>query len=269
MKSLISISVAGSLALAAVTAHAAITVPNSTSVSGDVLLYGAIYNSAGTVLGGYIGDTGVSVDSIVSGTKPATSLGSDSNLATFLGEATAGTTIMWSVVGGGAKSDGTAQFVTTTSTGINPAINESTVGTWVSSLGTNLRTINGGSTSLQLSSTNTAFTTDLTTLDGIGYNPNGTTVDMSGWGGGNQFNFIKTVVGSGATSFGSNTLYTVTAPGFNGITLATSTPAYTVTLTTSGLTYTAISAVPLPAAVWLLGSGLLGLVGVARRKIAA
>ncbi len=30
-----------------------------------------------------------------------------------------------------------------------------------------------------------------------------------------------------------------------------------------------VSAVPVPAAVWLFGSGLLGLVGVARRKIAA
>jgi hypothetical protein len=30
-----------------------------------------------------------------------------------------------------------------------------------------------------------------------------------------------------------------------------------------------ISQVPLPAAVWLFGSGLLGLVGIARRKKAA
>jgi hypothetical protein len=37
---------------------------------------------------------------------------------------------------------------------------------------------------------------------------------------------------------------------------------------TSGLTYTptGISTVPLPAAAWLFGSGLLGLIGVARRK---
>jgi hypothetical protein len=43
-------------------------------------------------------------------------------------------------------------------------------------------------------------------------------------------------------------------------------------LSTSGdLTYTiaGVSAVPLPAAVWLLGSGLLGLAGIGRRKKAA
>lgn len=38
-------------------------------------------------------------------------------------------------------------------------------------------------------------------------------------------------------------------------------------LTAAGmLTYSAPSAVPVPAAVWLFGSGLIGLVGVARRK---
>ena len=41
-----------------------------------------------------------------------------------------------------------------------------------------------------------------------------------------------------------------------------------MSLTANGLVYTpATGTVPLPAAVWLLGSGLLGLAGVARRKI--
>jgi hypothetical protein len=36
----------------------------------------------------------------------------------------------------------------------------------------------------------------------------------------------------------------------------------------TNLTYGAVSAVPVPAAIWLFGSGLIGLVGVARRKTA-
>jgi hypothetical protein len=41
-------------------------------------------------------------------------------------------------------------------------------------------------------------------------------------------------------------------------------------LSAAGLTLTGSgSAVPLPAAVWLFGSGLLGLAGVARRKAKA
>jgi hypothetical protein len=266
MNNLIKLSAAGSLALAGVAAHATVAIPNSTNVSGDVLLYAAIYNGS-TVVDGYFGDTGVSVDSVVGGTKPGNfASSSDANLATFLGEATAGTTIMWSVIGGGAKpSDGTAEFVTTTSGGINASISQNTLAGWVQGLAQNLGTING---SVLTSGGNTAHTTDLSQLDGIGYNPAGTSNDATNWFGGNQNNFITSA--GGGTSFGSTTLYTVTASEVGGGgSLATSKGVYTVSLTSTGLTYTAISSVPLPAAVWLLGSGLLGLAGVARRKIAA
>ena len=41
---------------------------------------------------------------------------------------------------------------------------------------------------------------------------------------------------------------------------------YNANFDITSMTVTGVSAVPVPAAVWLLGSGLLGLVGVARRK---
>lgn len=43
-------------------------------------------------------------------------------------------------------------------------------------------------------------------------------------------------------------------------------PNYNANFDIASLTVTSISAVPVPAAVWLFGSGLLGLVGIARRK---
>lgn len=41
-----------------------------------------------------------------------------------------------------------------------------------------------------------------------------------------------------------------------------------VSVETGGSVYSSIQSVPVPAAAWLLGSGLLGLIGVARRKVA-
>lgn len=55
------------------------------------------------------------------------------------------------------------------------------------------------------------------------------------------------------------------ANSFAGAPIATWTLAADGTLSFNG-TEPQVSAVPIPAAAWLLGSGLLGLVGVARRK---
>jgi hypothetical protein len=40
-------------------------------------------------------------------------------------------------------------------------------------------------------------------------------------------------------------------------------------LTTTSLTFAAPAAVPLPAAVWMFGAGLMGMLGLTRRKVAA
>ena len=42
--------------------------------------------------------------------------------------------------------------------------------------------------------------------------------------------------------------------------------SYSINLDLTSLTFTAVSSVPVPAAVWLFGSGLVGLAGVARRR---
>jgi hypothetical protein len=258
MNSLIKISAVGSLALGGVAAHAAIVVPTSSNKPGDVLLFADIFNGT-TLVDGYVGDTQVTVDSVVGGKNPGNYLASgDSALSAFLGEATAGTTVLWSVLGGGFKSGGTAaEFVTTSSTNKVNGTNGGELLSWVTGLNEQVNTINGF-----IGTATSTHTTNISTTSGIGYNPPGLVNDASNWWGGNQ----PTVV----TGLGSSaTLFAVTAAGQGGINTATATPEFTVSLTSSGLTYTAISTVPLPAAVWLLGSGLLGLVGVARRKIAA
>ena len=43
-------------------------------------------------------------------------------------------------------------------------------------------------------------------------------------------------------------------------------PGFNANFDITDLTITSVTPVPVPAAVWLFGSGLLGLVGVARRK---
>ena len=57
--------------------------------------------------------------------------------------------------------------------------------------------------------------------------------------------------------------------GVSGVRMATAPfPGHGANFDMTSLTVTSIQTVPVPAAVWLFGSGLLGLVGVARRKAA-
>jgi len=88
------------------------------------------------------------------------------------------------------------------------------------------------------------------------------------FGGATQFN--NTVAG-----FGSDQLMSFIALGATDVSDLSGTPISTtfangkwhVNATTGTVSYVGqVSAVPVPAAIWLFGSGLLGLVGISRRK---
>jgi|SRR5271166_1543406 len=106
------------------------------------------------------------------------------------------------------------------------------------------------------------------------------TVPNLGTGIGQVSNNIVGTVGGTGTGSGSDSLlfYQLTKNGTGGLTkafvtqFANASGVGTWTLASSGdLVYSVpgVSAVPLPAAFWLLGSGLLGLAGVSRRKTLA
>jgi hypothetical protein len=88
----------------------------------------------------------------------------------------------------------------------------------------------------------------------------------------NTLTFYGAGVAMGGLALGSSaTLYGMTTSGPNGNTLLSySLGQASLSADGSLLTFTGNPAttVPLPAAVWLLGSGLLGLAGVGRRRAA-
>jgi hypothetical protein len=67
------------------------------------------------------------------------------------------------------------------------------------------------------------------------------------------------ILGGDKTGIGGSPMLSGPFPGYNA--------NFDVdTITITGLTIVDPEPVPLPAAVWLFGSGLLGLLGIARRK---
>jgi hypothetical protein len=265
MKNLVKLGVAGSLALgAAVTAHASIVVPSSSGSTGDVILFADVFNGT-TLVNAYAGDTGVTVDSIGGGTRP-TGTFLDSNLSTFLASATAGTTVIWALEGGGGHA-GPAPYLVSTASAAQVATNPklpfgnqtgSTLQSWGGGLASQLGNING-----LINGPGTSITINNDTqASGTGFNPFALGADVSNWYGG------TTPISTSGLGTSAN-FYLVSAASQAVGATAAQTELFTATLSASGLTFANLTAVPIPAAVWLLGSGLLGFAGVMRRKSTA
>jgi len=268
MNTTIKLSVATALAFGAVAAHASITVPSSGS--SDAILFAEVLNSSGTVVASYAGDTGVSLSTLaagLSGTQVV--LGGTANLAALFAADVGTDTLEWAVQGGqysGAAStinfgpNGNAKFITTTAGNATTALSGDTTNSlthWsglTNDVGTINTNINSPATSIEGASAASAGVWDVVAANA------GTAVTE---------NWYKNGPSTANLLGGTENLYYVTGNGGGSTTKVSFTNIGTASLSAAGLTLTGTSSpppVPLPPAVWLLGSGLLGLAGVARRK---
>lgn len=267
MNTVLKVGAAGALALAGVAAHASIPLPQTGS--SDAILFAEVLNAAGTAaVASYAGDTGVSVTTLESKlTAGKTYLAGDANLAKLFAADAAGDSVYFAVLGGeytgGAttttfKNPGVANFITTTTGNSTTALANDSAASLVKFAGINgdIGAINSnGITGVSIEGSNpaTSGVWDVANVSGLAYWDGGSTANGNVVG--SKENLYYVTAGSGG-QIGSKVAYVVDG---------------TASLTSSGLTLAPIGStttppVPLPAAVWLLGSGLLGLTGIARRK---
>jgi hypothetical protein len=192
---------------------------------------------------------------VSTGYKLAAPIAADGNLTTFLGQDNGGDTFSFALLGAGQG------------TGFNPGggIAEFTSANTVAASNLTLPT---GST-IHTLVTNVNGTT--TTLNGIikGTAGDGTSADVSAQftNANTAFNLYSANIQTTSALGTDMNLYAITPNGSS----AAKGQLYTAGMFTvlSNGTLEQLPTVPLPAAVWLLGSGLLGLAGVGRRRISA
>jgi hypothetical protein len=287
MNTIVKIGVASALAFGYASAHAAISQP--ATGSSDLILFAEIVNTtSGNVVASYARDTGISIDSVFpSGSlqAPATavpatgftniqlpagiSVAADANMSAFLAQDTAGNVLEWSVQAGqyangdastpSIKVTGDGKFLTTSQQPVSVILgkNVNNLSKWsgidatVTALNTN---ITSGSSVLGTSAAGAGI-----------WDPTAGNQNVGGWFGGNG---PLTFPGLLTDQVGAKQdLYGVTG---NGGSATTKIQVYSLgqfQLSADG-TLSSVSSVPIPAALWLFGSGLLGLAGVGRRKAA-
>lgn len=193
-------------------------------------------------------------------------IGQDSSYNTFLSNAqTAGDTLQWGIIGGAGTN-------LTTTPGALVAVATATGANADSSVYNTANNI--FQSSMIGTNTGGGLAADINRLNGTGTDDGqGVNATLKGRIGAsdsvkaNTLTFYGAGVAMGHLSLGSSaTLYGFTTSGPSGATVLTY-GLGTALLSADGksLTFTG-NAVPLPAAVWLLGSGLLGLAGVGRRR---
>ena len=279
MNTLLKSAVAGALALGATSAFA-IGVPSSNN--SDVILYVDAVTSTGSSTGVYALDTGISLSSLMPGpyttgaanstafSAPNKVIGPSSTLTSFL-SSHSGSTIEWTLEGGQYNNPGFAGGSPTSAQNNNSVAPGSALAVFTSpALTTAFPAVSTAST-VQLQSFLNGLESDLTSggLTSLTGTETGTATE--GVGAQTKYNFFggPDLAATGSTAI---KLFGFTGNNVNNGTiqsylLGSVTLGADGTLTINGNGGGA--PVPLPAAVWLFGSGLMGLVGVSRRRKAA
>ncbi len=236
-------------------ANAAILQSNSTSGSGELFM--TAWDQAGQQ--SYSLDLGLLEGDFVANTSQTLSydLSADANFANFMGN----TGVVYTVTGGDDSFQDPASYgyVTTSVSSVDLIKQAATTQSMIAgvvgaidNMALNSNTAAGDLLDPNLNLSSYSIPGD------IGYFGNATwSINLGG----------KSFVAAGAVD-SSIPFYFASLDAPSGYTLGVLTELPNVwTLTSTGqLTYAAPSTVPVPAAVWLFGSGLLGLVSVARRR---
>jgi hypothetical protein len=268
----LGLAVVGSL-LAAGAANATV-IADTTSGASDLILFVQDTKTLQT----YALDTNVLVSSVFSVSSTGTntsgavskSIGPDANLTTFL-SSTSGDPLQWAVMAASFNTQATGAALRPTGNAlvVTTAGSAATIGTGESQLTTQMPGFTSDITALNsfgmIGATRSTLETGTaaTSGDGIWGTAAGTP--------GNQNWYGATPDTTGILIGATQTLFGVTGNGKSGgfalnYSLGSVSLAADGTLTISTTGTGTAPPVPLPAALWVFGSGLLGLFGVGRRR---